>query len=452
MRKSFIRICTALLLMGIATESNSQSWSLTGNAGTNASTNFIGTTDSKPLRIRTNNQNRMSILSNGKIGVGTTAPTDRFEILGGTTTDNIFKATVKYSGSVDVIAVNGISTPSDTSGIGVQGTGNFIGVNGISNLIGINGSGIIGVFGGSAVTGTAGEPTGVWGEAQNGLIGNGVFGFSSGATQNIAVWGIATDTSTTGGAGTTDFAGYFQGNVFGTRYFQASDERVKRDVRPLDNALSRILRVKTATYEFKTDEYATMHFPDGRQTGFLASNLQEIFPDLVMDIRTPGKVHPKTGVVLAEASDLKVVNYMGMIPVLTAALQEQQQQIEARDAAIDKLQSQLSALEARLNKIEEVKASENRSSLATSGAILEQNSPNPFQGMTTIRYELPDNTYDARLVITSVNGQVVRDMSLTGKGKGQVQLQAAELQGGTYKYSLYVNGQMVDTKSLMLNK
>jgi len=28
---------------------NAQSWSLTGNAGTNGNTNFIGTTDSKPL-------------------------------------------------------------------------------------------------------------------------------------------------------------------------------------------------------------------------------------------------------------------------------------------------------------------------------------------------------------------------------------------------------------------
>lgn len=32
-----------------------QSWSLTGNSGTNASTNFIGTTDSKPLTFRVNN-------------------------------------------------------------------------------------------------------------------------------------------------------------------------------------------------------------------------------------------------------------------------------------------------------------------------------------------------------------------------------------------------------------
>ena len=37
------------------------SWSLTGNAGTNASTNFIGTTDAQPLMFRYNNLNAGSI-------------------------------------------------------------------------------------------------------------------------------------------------------------------------------------------------------------------------------------------------------------------------------------------------------------------------------------------------------------------------------------------------------
>ena len=43
-------------------------WSLTGNAGTNAATNFIGTTDGQPLMFRYNNQNAGSI---GKSSGGT---------------------------------------------------------------------------------------------------------------------------------------------------------------------------------------------------------------------------------------------------------------------------------------------------------------------------------------------------------------------------------------------
>lgn len=40
---------------------------LTGNAGTNPSTNFIGTTDNQPLAVRTNNVERIRVLSTGNV-------------------------------------------------------------------------------------------------------------------------------------------------------------------------------------------------------------------------------------------------------------------------------------------------------------------------------------------------------------------------------------------------
>ena len=49
----------------------SASWSLTGNAGTNYATNFLGTTDNTSLRFRTNNVMGMILDSLGNIGIGT---------------------------------------------------------------------------------------------------------------------------------------------------------------------------------------------------------------------------------------------------------------------------------------------------------------------------------------------------------------------------------------------
>src|SRR2546421_23956 len=49
-------------------------WELTGNAGINASNDFLGTTDSQPLVIKSNGLERMRITSNGDIGVGTANP------------------------------------------------------------------------------------------------------------------------------------------------------------------------------------------------------------------------------------------------------------------------------------------------------------------------------------------------------------------------------------------
>lgn len=41
-------------------------WKIEGNAGTNAGTNFLGTTDNNALRIRTNNNNRFEFTTNGR--------------------------------------------------------------------------------------------------------------------------------------------------------------------------------------------------------------------------------------------------------------------------------------------------------------------------------------------------------------------------------------------------
>jgi hypothetical protein len=49
-------------------------WTITGNAGTIAGTNFIGTTDAVDLSIKTNGTENMRITSNGNVGIGTTTP------------------------------------------------------------------------------------------------------------------------------------------------------------------------------------------------------------------------------------------------------------------------------------------------------------------------------------------------------------------------------------------
>lgn len=49
-------------------------WSLTGNAGTNPATSFLGTTDAQPLSIRTNGVEAMVVSSDGAVGIGTSTP------------------------------------------------------------------------------------------------------------------------------------------------------------------------------------------------------------------------------------------------------------------------------------------------------------------------------------------------------------------------------------------
>lgn len=49
-------------------------WMTTGNGGTNSTNNFIGTTDAQDLNIKTNNSERMRVLSNGDIWVDGSKP------------------------------------------------------------------------------------------------------------------------------------------------------------------------------------------------------------------------------------------------------------------------------------------------------------------------------------------------------------------------------------------
>jgi hypothetical protein len=61
------------------------SWSLTGNTGlTDGTNNLLGTTDNIPVRILTNNAERIRILGGGNVGIGITAPTQRLHIAGNT--------------------------------------------------------------------------------------------------------------------------------------------------------------------------------------------------------------------------------------------------------------------------------------------------------------------------------------------------------------------------------
>lgn len=45
-------------------------WSLTGNSGTNPTTNFIGTTDNKDLVFKTNNTNKLILDKDGRFAIG----------------------------------------------------------------------------------------------------------------------------------------------------------------------------------------------------------------------------------------------------------------------------------------------------------------------------------------------------------------------------------------------
>lgn len=66
--------------------SENENWKIMGNTGTNPAINFVGTTNNTDFVTRTNNLERMRILANGNIGVGTSTPGSRLDVQGGNLT------------------------------------------------------------------------------------------------------------------------------------------------------------------------------------------------------------------------------------------------------------------------------------------------------------------------------------------------------------------------------
>lgn len=64
------------------TNPSANDWHINGNAGINAASHFIGTTNAADLVLKTNNTERMRLTSAGKVGVGVVNPSASFHVSG----------------------------------------------------------------------------------------------------------------------------------------------------------------------------------------------------------------------------------------------------------------------------------------------------------------------------------------------------------------------------------
>ena len=85
-------------------------------------------------------------------------------------------------------------------------------------------------------------------------------------------------------------------------------------------------------------------------------------------------------------------------------------------------------------------------------ATLEQNIPNPFNNTTTINYTLPKKYSSAKIIVVDKSGKVLKEINISGSGKGSLKIDASTLASGAYNYSLYVDGKLIGTKQMVLAK
>ncbi|TVR36767.1 MAG: T9SS C-terminal target domain-containing protein [Cryomorphaceae bacterium] len=262
-----------------------------------------------------------------------------------------------------------------------------------------------------------------------------------------------------------EFAGAFQGNVqvwgevFADDFIQNSDAQFKTNVEPLENALEIIAGLEPKQYQFNVSQFPHLGFSTGTKFGMIAQEMQEVVPELVRASRML-TAYDTLGNVTAEPIDYLGVNYAGLTPILTKAIQEQQEIIESQNAVLADVLDQLSALQEQVNDCcngTGGSKSQGQGGLMypldedkkESGNILRQNTPNPFSAHTTIRYTLEQGGR-VMLKIHDGNGREVAQLENAEQSAGTYTYvwDAAGLPAGLYHYTLFVDDELLVKRAI----
>ncbi len=242
------------------------------------------------------------------------------------------------------------------------------------------------------------------------------------------------------------------GIVRATNISVTSDERLKTNITPLKENISKLILLNGKMYNkallaktplqnyvekdsikvltnLAQNEKETL--PLGtKEFGFIAQELLKVYPELVSQ----------------DNEGIYSVNYIGLIPVLVEAFKEQQNNISQLTNQINSC-CNTSQLLGNANNIDN-----NEKGNSNNKAILLQNTPNPFGSNTEIGLVIPSTAQKAILNIYDMQGIEIKSHVLNERGQQTFILEGNSLKAGMYLYSLIVDNTEIDTKRMILTK
>jgi len=238
--------------------------------------------------------------------------------------------------------------------------------------------------------------------------------------------------------------------------WQQADERTKAELRPIPYGLKEVLRLKPWWFrelpaQWRSDGILHLGTAGPPSIGFLGQEVKAVIPEAA---RAP----------LSPYFNLWQVDYTKLVPVLVRAIQEQQEQLTARNQEVERLRQELDQLRAELRELRAMllhglppatKGEEQPRTdvVSVTPSWLGQNIPNPFEGTTTIPYYIPSGVGRAELVVRDLGGRELRRVELSERGAhGQITLEMRLLGSGTYEYALVLDGRTVAVKQMTLLK
>ena len=219
---------------------------------------------------------------------------------------------------------------------------------------------------------------------------------------------------------------HVNGNARATGVFTTSDQKFKKDIKPIENALSLVEKIEGKTYLWNQEAFKDRNFDGGGHSGFIAQELEKVLPH----------------VVATQPNGEKAVNYIEVIPYLVEAIKEQQAQIREQKLMIEELTNKITT-----DLKEEFRAVDQ---LSTSKIV--SVSPNPSNRDIQVYLTIPSNVEQASLQIFDANGRVRAFFTIDERGNSiQKSLLKDNFGAGVYGVSLWINGKKADTQKIIFN-
>lgn len=217
--------------------------------------------------------------------------------------------------------------------------------------------------------------------------------------------------------------------------FFGSDSTYKKNISDIQSPLEKILSLRGCRYQYKlsAEEQSGLDTTDpgqGYRYGFIAQEVVDVLPEVIKVMPT-GKLS---------------MSYADVVAVLVEAMKEQQKMI-------DTLMTLLPQNKMVNNQVKEGNRVNGINEIADNDIpTLYQNAPNPFSSESTIRLYAPKNANSVQLCIYNATGELVECTPIQDRGNTSVVLQGSTLNSGIYVYVLIVDGEIVDSKHMVLTK
>ena len=124
---------------------------------------------------------------------------------------------------------------------------------------------------------------------------------------------------------------------------ELSDKRWKKDVEEIENALEKVLAMNGVYYNWRKDEFPDQGFDDKRQAGFIAQDMESVFPEVVN----------------TDDKGFKSVMYGHVVPLLVEAIKDLENQLNEKSELINSQSKEIKDIKASLNKIQNQLGNEN---------------------------------------------------------------------------------------------